>query len=239
MINIILSGGSGTRLWPISRKLFPKQFNKIIDNESLFQKTILRNKKVCNSFLVVTNEEQYFMAKDQLEEIKINSLFLLESIGKNTAPAIALACFNLDYDEIVLVTPSDHIINNQKEYERVVKKAKDLAKEGFLVTFGITPKYPETGYGYIEANGKWIMDNEELEGLDVKQFHEKPDLETAKKYLEANSKTSSSQPSALSPQLFLWNSGIFCFKAGVFLDELKTYSPKIHEACQEAYNKEK
>ena len=197
MTNIILCGGNGTRLWPISRTLLPKQFVKLFDDKSLFQLTVERNSKVCSSQLIVSNTEQYFLALDQLEELnQFNNKYLLEPIGRNTAPAIALACLSLDYDEIVLVTPSDHLINNELEYGKVLNAAKKLASENYLVTFGITPTFPETGFGYIEADG-----------LNVKAFHEKPDFESAEKYLEQGN--------------YYWNSGMFCFKAGVFLDELK------------------
>lgn len=211
MINIILSGGSGTRLWPISRTLLPKQYNKIIDNESLFQKTAKRNNTLCSSRLVITNQEQYFMAQDQIEEIAMgHTQFLLEPVGRNTAPAIALACMSLEYDDIVLVTPSDHLIKNEDEYEKVLKKAKEFAEKDHLVTFGIKPTHPETGYGYIEADQ-----------FNVKSFKEKPDEKTAKSYIKEGN--------------YYWNSGIFCFKAGVFLEELTRYSPEISEACQVAF----
>jgi len=210
MINIILCGGSGTRLWPISRTLMPKQFVKLFDKQSLFQLTVDRNSKVCHAQLIVSNSEQYFLALDQLEEIKQSSnRYLLEPVGRDTAPAIALACMELDYDDIVLVTPSDHLIKNEQEYQKVLQRAKALANQNYLVTFGITPTHPETGFGYIEASGE-----------DVKAFHEKPDLTTAKKYLEAGN--------------YYWNSGMFCFKAGLFLDELKKYSPEIYDASQQA-----
>ena len=128
MTNIILCGGSGTRLWPISRTLMPKQFVKLFHDKSLFQLTVERNSKLCKSSFIVSNSEQYFLALDQLEELNIeNNRYLLEPIGRNTAPAIALACMALDYDEIVLVTPSDHLIKDEKEYEKVLKKAKEFA----------------------------------------------------------------------------------------------------------------
>ena len=213
MTNIILCGGSGTRLWPISRTLMPKQFVKLFDDKSLFQLTVQRNSKLCKSSFIVSNSEQYFLALDQLEELNIeNNRYLLEPIGRNTAPAIALSCMKLDYDEIVLVTPSDHLIKNQTEYEKVLKKAKELANKNFLVTFGIKPTFAETGFGYIEG----------INEFDVKAFYEKPDLKTATAYLEAGN--------------YYWNSGMFCFKAGVFLDELKKYSPKIYEASLSALN---
>ena len=206
MTNIILCGGSGTRLWPISRTLMPKQFVKLFENKSLFQLTVERNSKVCDSQFIVSNAEQYFLALDQVEELnKTNNKYLLEPVGRNTAPAIALACMQLDYDEIVLVTPSDHLIKDETEYGKVLENAKELASSNNLVTFGITPTFAETGFGYIES----------VNTFDVKAFHEKPDFETATSYLEAGN--------------YYWNSGMFMFKAGVFLDELKKYSPKIFD----------
>ena len=213
MTNIILCGGSGTRLWPISRTLLPKQFVKLFSNKSLFQLTVERNSKLCKSQFIVSNSEQYFLALDQLEELdKSNNSYLLEPIGRNTAPAIVLACMALEYDEIVLVTPSDHLIKNEKEYEKVLKKAKEFAKDNKLVTFGITPTFAETGFGYIET----------LNEFDVKAFHEKPDFDTATSYLKAGN--------------YYWNSGMFCFKAGVFLDELEKYSPEIYNQSLNAFN---
>lgn len=213
MTNIMLCGGSGTRLWPISRTLMPKQFVKLFDDKSLFELTIERNSKICDEIFIVSNAEQYFLALDQIEsnsKLNIqNSKFLLEPIGRNTAPAIALACMALDKDEIVLVTPSDHLIKDEREYEKVLSQAKELATEDNLVTFGITPTFAETGFGYIEAKG-----------FDVKAFHEKPDFETATKYLDAGN--------------YYWNSGMFCFKAGIFLEELQKYSPQVYEACEKA-----
>mgnify|MGYP005987288889 CR=1 FL=1 len=211
MTNIILCGGSGTRLWPISRTLMPKQFVKLFEDQSLFQLTVERNSKNCNTQYIVSNAEQYFLALDQLEELdKTNNKYLLEPVGRNTAPAIALACLDLPYDEIVLVTPSDHLIKDETEYAKVLDHARELASEDNLVTFGITPQFAETGFGYIEANG-----------LEVKAFHEKPNKETAEEYVKAGN--------------YYWNSGMFCFKAGVFLDELKAYSPKIYDASKTAY----
>ena len=213
MTNIILCGGSGTRLWPISRVLMPKQFVKLFNNKSLFQLTVERNSKYCNSQFIISNSEQYFLALDQLDELnQVKNKYLLEPIGRNTAPAIALACIGLDKNEIVLVTPSDHLIKNESEYEKVLTEAKKLASEDNLVTFGITPSSPQTGFGYIES---------ELTGLDVINFHEKPDLNKAREYLEAGN--------------YYWNSGMFCFKAGIFLKELKRYSPDIYEASVIAF----
>jgi len=210
MVNLILSGGNGTRLWPLSRKLMPKQFLKLFEDESLFQKTVKRNKEICKDFVAITNEEQYFLALDQLEEIGIKAKFLLEEVGRNTAPAIAFAAFESNEDDILFVTPSDHLIKDNDKYKEAVNKAKELAKGGYLVTFGIKPDNPNTGYGYIEANG-----------FDVVKFHEKPDLQTAKEYIKKGN--------------YYWNSGMFMFKAGVYLQELQKHSPKIYEACKEVY----
>ena len=203
----------------------PKQFVKLFDDKSLFQLTVERNSKVCDSQFIVSNTEQYFLALDQLEELnKTNNRYLLEPIGRNTAPAIALACMVLDPQTIVLVTPSDHLIKNEKEYSKVLQRAKELAQKNNLVTFGITPAFPETGFGYIQAE----PEKDECSILNVECFKEKPNLELAKQYISENSKLSIQN----SPLKWYWNSGMFCFKAGVFLDELKKYSPKMYDACQ-------
>ena len=210
MINIILCGGSGTRLWPLSRTMLPKQFVRLFNNRSLFQNTVLRNAPLCNHSMIVSNKEQYFLAVDQLQQIGVSSTqFLLEPVGRNTAPAIALACMALDADDIVFVTTSDHLVKDQAAYETAVKQAKTLAEQDNLVTFGIKPTYAETGFGYIEANGN-----------DVSSFKEKPDAATAQEYIDQGN--------------YFWNSGMFCFKAGVFLKELRTYNPDIYNACQKA-----
>ena len=215
MINIILSGGSGTRLWPLSRKLEPKQFYKLISQQSLFQDTILRNKSYCEKQIIVLNDENYFMAVDQLEEIKVaNTTYLIEPVGRNTAPAIALACMTLNNDDNVIITPSDHMIKNITKYHQLIEQAEIMINENYLVTFGITPTYPETGYGYIEA-----------EGNDVKKFHEKPKLEIAEKYIQKGN--------------YYWNSGIFVFKVKTYLEELEKYSPDIYLACKIAFENAK
>ena len=215
MTNLILCGGSGTRLWPISRTLMPKQFVKLFDEKSLFQLTINRNLRICDSRLILSNTEQYFLALDQLEELNLShSTYLLEPVARNTAPAIALACFSLDEEELVLVTPSDHLIKDEKAYEKVIESAKIEASKNNLVTFGIKPDFPETGYGYIEADGN-----------NVKDFHEKPSIDIANKYIESGN--------------YYWNSGMFMFKAGLFLSELNKYSPDIYEASLKAFKNRK
>ncbi len=211
---MILCGGSGTRLWPLSRTMLPKQFVRLFNNRSLFQDTVLRNQSVCSHAFVVSNNEQYFLAVDQLDQIDSHSAqFLLEPVGRNTAPAIALACMALDSDDLVFVTTSDHLVKDQAAYEASIAEAKALAEQGHLVTFGIKPTYPEVGFGYIEANGH-----------DVLSFKEKPDADTAQSYIDQGN--------------YYWNSGMFCFKAGVFLDELKQYAPEMYQACENAMPKD-
>ena len=189
----------------------PKQFVKLFEDKSLFQLTVERNRSLCDRQLIVSNAEQYFLALDQLQEIKAEyNQFVLEPVGRNTAPAIALACLALEADEVVLVSSSDHLIKDHAAYKSALQSAERLAKLDNLVTFGIRAKYPETGYGYIEA-----------EGEEVKAFHEKPDLETAENYVKAGN--------------YYWNSGIFCFKAGVFLEELQKCAPEIYDASKAAY----
>jgi mannose-1-phosphate guanylyltransferase len=172
----------------------------------------LRNQPVCKECLIVSNNEQYFLAADQLQQMSaMKGQFLLEPVGRNTAPAIALACMQLDSDDLVLVTTSDHLVKNQVAYEAAVMQAKALAEQGYLVTFGIQPDYAEIGFGYIEAAGN-----------DVLSFKEKPSKEVAESYIQAGN--------------YYWNSGMFCFKAGVLLEELKQYAPEIYQASLEAFN---
>ncbi len=220
MRNVILCGGSGTRLWPLSRRLMPKQFLQLFDGKSLFQKTIQRNSALCDDFLIITNEEQYFLALDQIEELEREGSprFLLEERGRNTAPAIAFAALASEEDEILFVTPSDHLIKDLEKYRDAVRQAETLAKEGYLVTFGIEPTEPHTGYGYIEYSGN-----------DVKRFHEKPDLATAREYLAQNAANGETR--------YLWNSGMFMFRAGAYLSELQKHAPEVYEACKEVYAK--
>jgi mannose-1-phosphate guanylyltransferase len=190
--------------------MLPKQFVRLFDGLSLFQDTVVRNQSLCRHSFVISNTEQYFLAVDQLNQVSSqSSRFLLEPVGRNTAPAIALACLALDEDDLVLVTTSDHLVKNQKAYEEAVCAAKDLAEQGNLVTFGIQPAYPETGFGYIEASGH-----------DVLSFKEKPDAETAQSYVEQGN--------------YYWNSGMFCFKAGVLLEELKEHAPEVYETSLKA-----
>jgi len=221
MTNIILCGGSGSRLWPLSTPQMPKQFCHIASSLTLFEENVLRNRKIADRTIVVANRNYALLAMEQLKKHDIeNAGFVLEPIGRNTAPAIALACMELDPDQTVIVTPSDHIIRDTEAYINAVNAAVRAAEDGSLVTFGLHPDYPETGYGYIESG-----ENDGKEGLPVLRFHEKPDAQTAKEY-------------CANPH-FLWNSGIFCFKAGGFLSELKKTAADIFEAATVAYDSAK
>jgi len=220
MINVVLCGGSGTRLWPISRENLPKQFLKMFDGKSLFQLTVEKNKKYCDEFLIVSNDNQYFIATDQLDELKIDNYgAIVEPVGRNTAASIAFAAFFAKKEELLFVTPSDHLIKDDENYKTAIQKAKEAAKNDYLVTFGIIPNSPKTGYGYIKAK-----DCSDLI-CKVEEFKEKPDLKTAEKYLKEGN--------------YFWNSGMFMFKAGVYLNELQKYAPDIYEAAKKAFENAK
>jgi len=211
VINVILTGGVGSRLWPLSRKNKPKQYLDLFEGKSLFQQTVLRNKKFVDEILVVGNIDNTQLSKKSLNEIEINSYFeIIESTPRNTAAAIAFAAFSVNNEAILIVTPSDHLIDNDLEYEKSIKDALKLANENFVVTFGLKPSKPETGYGYIQTKGNNVI-----------SFREKPNLETAQQFLKDGN--------------FFWNSGMFCFKASVYLEELQKYQPDVYEASIKAF----
>jgi mannose-1-phosphate guanylyltransferase len=224
MTNVILCGGSGTRLWPISRTYFPKQFYKFINNMSLFQLTALRNAKLCGDFLIVTNKEQYFIALDQLEEIGIkNYRFILEPVSRNTAAAVALSCFDgvKNNADLLFITPSDHLIKNTGAYEKAIDIARGASMKGNIIMFGIKPAYPETGYGYIEVVPKDFPSSLNENILDVSSFKEKPDKQTAEGYISKGN--------------FYWNSGMLMLKPEALLKELNGLRPDIYENSKQAY----
>ena len=216
---IILSGGSGTRLWPLSRKLHPKQFINLINDTTLFQDAILRLPEDVADPLIICNEEHRFLAAEQLRQInrKSNGI-ILEPIGKNTAPAIALAALkfiNNGEDPLLLVLSADHLIQNINTFHQSIKIAEKLAEKDKLVTFGIVPDKAETGYGYIKAN----IDNT-ADYYKIQSFTEKPNQEDAQKYLDSGN--------------YLWNSGMFMFKASVYLQELEKFEPEILSSCKKS-----
>jgi len=208
--NVILSGGVGSRLWPLSRKQHPKQFLKLFSGKALFELTAERNQKVVDQIMVVGNTDHIEWSQQLLNDISLPKSFITETAARNTAAAIAFAALAVEPDDVLIITPSDHLIQNQDAYEKAIKEAVELAKKDFLVTFGVVPSKPETGYGYIEYEGK-----------DVLSFREKPNTETAQEFLERGT--------------FLWNSGMFCFKAGVLLEELKKYQPEVFDKCSEIW----
>lgn len=216
MTNIVLAGGVGKRLWPLSNKYIPKQFIPFFKNNSLFQKTLQRNSSICKKHLVITNDSNYFLAKDQSDEIKnIKCQYLLETLSKNTTVSIALSCLSLKENEIVLITPSDHLIKNQTLYEKAIKKAKSYARKDYIVSFGIKPFNINTNYGYIHVKKNHVL-----------SFHEKPNFKQAKKYIE--------------DKTYYWNSGIICVKAKVILKEVKKFQPELFNSILKVYeNSEK
>jgi mannose-1-phosphate guanylyltransferase len=200
--HVILTGGIGSRLWPLSRKSQPKQYLELFDGESLFEKTVARNENISNKIIVVGNIENYKMSNTIMSKLNKTFTHIVEAIPRNTAAAIAFAAFASKPEDILLITPSDHVIEGSDLYENALKQAIALANHDYLVTFGINPTKPETGYGYIE-----------FENENVIAFHEKPNLKTATNYLESGN--------------YFWNSGLFCFKAGKFLKELEKQEPEV------------
>ena len=228
IVPIILCGGSGTRLWPLSRDSYPKQYLKlgVNANKSLLQQTQERIKFLNNitSPIIICNEEHRFIVAEQMREINTKPIsILLEPIGRNTAPAITLAALKaseVENDPILIVLSSDHLIKNNSKFLDVLKKGLIFAEKGSLVTFGIIPKSPETGYGYIKAEK--ILTELNNAGSKILEFTEKPDLEKAKTFL--------------NDKRYTWNSGMFMFKTSSILNEIKEFSPDIFQYCKESLN---
>lgn len=225
---MLLSGGAGTRLWPVSREAHPKPFMQLADGQSLLQKTFTRAARLgsVDTILTITNREYYFKTRDDYQALdadaSVNRAFLLEPMGRNTAPAVALGALMIkerwDRDAVMLVLAADHLIEDDTAFGAAVDIATMLARDSRLVTFGIKPSAPETGYGYIEQ-GRAIGNG----GYDVARFVEKPTLEVAEGYLATGR--------------YLWNSGIFCFTVGSILDALKQHAPRIFEGAQHCWEK--
>ena len=228
LIPVILSGGSGTRLWPLSRSSYPKQY--LILNKrnkfSLLQNTYLRLKglKDLQDPIIITNEKQRFIVAEQMRDISIKpKSILLEPIGRNTGPAITLAALKAledNMDPLLLVLSSDHKIEDEEQFREAIEVGISEANKGRLVSFGVVPNRPETGYGYIECFEEVSVENKPSK---IKKFIEKPDLELATKLIKNKN--------------YLWNSGIFLFKASIFLNELKKFEPKIIEICTQSLKK--
>ena len=212
---VIMAGGSGTRLWPLSRAAHPKQFLTLHGEDTMLQTTFKRLAGLdVESSVTICNEEHRFFVAEQLREIDELGAIILEPVGRNTAPAIALAAFSSvdGEDPLLLVLAADHVIQDELSFTKTVLDALSLAESGKLVTFGIVPHEPNTGYGYIKRGAQQGV------GFSVAEFVEKPGIDIAKEYLASGE--------------YFWNSGMFLFKASRYLDELKKYRPDIYEACQ-------
>ena len=230
MIPVIISGGSGSRLWPVSRQSFPKPFIKLSDGLSLFQNTLIRASNLVNvtRIIVITNESLFYRMKDEFSQINHKNLpidFILEPYGRNTAPAIAASCIYLSklysLDEPILIMPADHLITDHLAFNKAVEDAQSIIKKNFIVTFGINPQYPEVGYGYIEADFNRSIEN----GFAINRFIEKPNLELAQNYVAS--------------EKYLWNSGMFMGFVNTFLEEFKIYSPELLETTNNCINNSK
>jgi mannose-1-phosphate guanylyltransferase len=204
IVHVLLSGGIGSRLWPLSRKHSPKQYLGLFDGQSLFEMTVQRNQQVAEQVIVVGNKDNTHLSHKAMVSCGLPYKNIVEATPRNTAAAIAFAAFSVNPEDILIVTPSDHMIAGDEAYRSAMDEGIEKAKEGFIVTFGIRPTRPETGYGYIEFDGD-----------EVKSFREKPNQDTAEDFIEKGN--------------FLWNSGMFCFQASVFLEELKKYEPAVYE----------
>lgn len=219
---VILCGGSGTRLWPLSREMYPKQFVDLGEGRTLFKDTLRRASQIPDiaDIVIVCNEAHRFYASASLLECSLQAQLILEPEARNTAPAIALAAFSVhdkDSDGLLLVLPSDHLLQDDDTFVAAVQKATPLAEEGHIVTFGINPTSPETGYGYIQQ-GDCLSHG----GYTVARFVEKPDITKATTMLEDGG--------------YLWNSGIFLVTASTYLEELRSSAPEIYTRCEEAWN---
>ena len=212
--HVILTGGVGSRLWPLSRKSQPKQYLEIFEGKSLFEMTVDRNSHLANKVMVVGNVDNHHLSGKVMDKSKTSYVNIVEATPRNTAAAIAFAAFASDPDDILIVTPSDHIIDLMDNYNSAIDEAVSKAEDGFIVTFGVVPTKPETGYGYIEAKGDKVI-----------SFREKPNETTAKEFIAKGN--------------FLWNSGMFCFKAGVLLNELKQFQPDVYEKSKVVWESSK
>jgi len=219
LVPVILCGGAGSRLWPLSREQHPKPFIQLADGESFLQKAYRRAKQLLGveHIATITNRELFFKVEDEYSAYgneTIHQSYILEPVGRNTAPAVVMAALQVQAskgdDACILILPADHLIQDEAAFEAAVAQAFDLAKSGKLVTFGMSPTYPETGFGYIEADGKNVI-----------RFVEKPSRDVAEEYIKRGN--------------FYWNSGMFCFPVGVFLQQIQIHAKEIYQACLQSF----
>ena len=212
---VILAGGTGSRLWPLSRSMYPKQFLPLVNNNSMLENTINRIKGLdVDSITIITNTEHRFLASEQSKSSEIPVKIILEPCARNTAASVCLAALNSNENDILLVLSADHEIKNKNEFHKSINEALVLAKSNFLVTFGVLPTSPNTEYGYIHKG------NMQGPGFHIKNFTEKPDIVSAEKYLESGE--------------YLWNSGMFMFKATKYIAEVSKYSKPTLDICKSA-----
>lgn len=223
IVPVVLAGGSGSRLWPLSRSAYPKQLLPLVSGKTMLQDTVLRAFAIGDTVaspIVICNQEHRFLVAEQLQEIEAsNAHIILEPFGKNTAPAVAISALHLlkeHNDPILLVLPADHVIKDMNTFMTAVSHATRCAEAGHLVTFGITPTHPETGYGYIKIGAELP----EKKGFSVDQFVEKPNLNAAESYIASGN--------------YFWNSGIFMFRASRYLEELRRHAPDMLAACEKS-----
>jgi mannose-1-phosphate guanylyltransferase len=210
IIHVILTGGVGSRLWPLSRKSQPKQYLELFQGKSLFEMTVARNSHLVDQVMVVGNVDNCHLSKKVLDKSQTSYIDIVEATPRNTAAAIAFAAFAAQPEDILIVTPSDHIIDEMEAYNNAIGEAIAKAKDNYIVTFGIVPTKPETGYGYIQYRGDTVL-----------AFREKPNKATAIDFISRGN--------------FLWNSGMFCFKSGVLLAELKAFEPEVYAKAKQTW----
>lgn len=214
IIHVILTGGVGSRLWPLSRKSNPKQYLKLFKEGSLFAMTVMRNQTLCDQVTVVGNCDNHQLSQEVMDAQNIGYTDIIEATPRNTAAAIAFAAFAANPDDILIVTPSDHVIVGDEAYSQAMQAGIAKAQQGYIVTFGIKPVRPETGYGYIEFQEDQVL-----------SFREKPNQDTAEDFIERGN--------------FLWNSGMFCFRADTLLHELQQFEPQVYATALATWKSQK